>query len=542
MATERFDLLLIGGTLLDGSGSPARIADVGITGDRITDIGNLAQRSSLRTLDCTGLCVAPGFIDIHTHSDVSVTYDPPQASAIGMGVTTQVVGNCALSLGFATDDPVFAFEKRALALHGARITWSSFAGHLDIVEGRGTGTNYVPLAGHGTLRKRVMGMQDTVASAEDLAAMRQELERAFEAGAWGISSGLEYPPSAYAGVAELTNLCQVAAAYGGLYATHLRNEGDTLVEAVQEALDVAAGASVPLQLSHHKAEGRHNWGKIRTTLAMVDAARDSGLDVQMDQYPYTAYMTGLAIQTLPAWAVRGDPEEYMARLRSAAERTTIREEIITRPGWSGSEAEQTWSAIQIGVCRGRPELQGRSIASLAREAGQPPLDYVLDLLIATDGFVSAVNFAIGEEDIAEVMRYPWTSIGSDGVGTHPGGSAATDRIHPRAYGTFPRVLGRYVRELNVLSLEKAVHKMSGLPAARLGLENRGLLMPGSFADITVFDPLTVGDLATFEEPHQFARGITHVFVNGAAALLDGRHTEHLGGRVLRRGSAQRSSN
>jgi N-acyl-D-aspartate/D-glutamate deacylase len=532
---HKFDVLIRGGIVFDGTGAAGARADVGIVDDRIAAVGDLAQAEAARTIAANGLHVAPGFLDIHTHSDVSITYDPGQESSLAMGVTTQVVGNCGLYMGLAVNSDLFAFEKRWLAPHGARITWNSFAEHLHQVETQGVANNYLPLVGHGTLRKRVMGMKERAPDTGDLARMQGELEAAMEAGAWGLSSGLEYPPSSYADEDELTELCRIVAAHGGLYATHLRNEGDTLIEAVQEAINIAERAGLPLQLSHHKAEGRHNWGKVKTTLGMVAAARARGLDVQLDQYPYTAFMTGLAIQTLPRWALSGSQEETTARLRDPEQRARIAAEMrAAHPDWDDLSAESPWNLIQIGVCRGRPEIQGVTIAALAREAGRNPIEFVLDLLAETGGFVSAINFSIGEEDIVEVMRAPWTAIGSDGVGTHPGGPASEDRIHPRAYGTFPRVLGRYVRERGVLTEAQAIHKMTGLPAARLGLTERGRIAPGQYADLTLYDPKTVADRATFDAPHQYAVGIETVLVNGRIAWQHGAPTGTRAGRILRK--------
>jgi N-acyl-D-amino-acid deacylase len=529
------DLLIVGGTVYDGTGAEGIAANVGIRDDRIVAVGDLTGAHAGRVVDARGKVVAPGFIDIHTHSDVSVWYDTGQASALAMGVTTQVVGNCGLSLGFATTDAVFEFEKRWLAPHGARIHWSSYAEHLQLISERGIGTNFLPLAGHGTLRKRVMGMEERAASAADLATMCRELDQAMEAGAWGLSSGLEYTPSSYADVTELTELCRVVGRYGGLYATHLRSEGDTLVEAVQEALNVAEGACVPLQLSHHKAEGRANWGKVATTLRMVTEARARGLDVQLDQYPYTAFMTRLEVQVLPPTARTGSNAEILARLADPASRAAILSELRrAHPDWEDLSADSPWENVRIGVCRARPEIQGRSVAALAREAGRNPVEWALDLLIETQLMVSAVNFAIGEENIAEVMRYPYTSIGSDAVATHPQGTAKDDRIHPRTYGTFARVLGRYARDLGVLTTAQAIHKMTGLPSARLGLVGRGLLQPGCYADLVVYDPQTIADLATFDMPHRYAAGVELVLVNGRVALEQGEPTAARAGTLLRR--------
>lgn len=534
MDAERFDLVIRGGTILDGTGAPAREADIGIRDDRIAAVGDLKEAAAGRVLDATGLRVAPGFVDIHTHSDISVTYHPEQESAIAMGVTTQIVGNCGLSMGLATDAPVFAFEKRWLAPHGARITWKTFAEHLHLIEEKGVATNFIPLAGHGTLRKRVMGTEERPPEKDDMALLRRELDAALSAGAWGMSSGLEYPPSSYADEDELTALCEVVAAHGGFYATHLRDEGDMLVEAVQEALNISERARLPLQLSHHKAEGVANWGKVKITLGMVEEARGRGVNVQMDQYPYTAFMTSLSIQILPRRVLSGSTEEIAARLTDPEQRAAIERQILDqRPDWADDSENGFWNRVQIGVCRGRPEVQGLTIRALAQEAGKSPLDTALDLIAETHGYVSAVNFAIGEEDIAEVMRYAWTSIGSDGVGTHPGGTASADKVHPRAYGTFPRVLGRYVRELGVISEAEAIHKMTGLPAARIGLKERGLLAPGYFADITIYDPATISDRATFADPHQFAAGIAYVLVNGRIALEAGQPNGARAGLVLR---------
>lgn len=531
-----YDILIRGGTVLDGLGTPAQTADVGIVGQRIMAVGDLSGCRAAKTIEADGLRIAPGFIDIHTHSDISATHDPGQASAIGMGVTTQVVGNCGLSLGMATNADVFAFEKRWLAPYRARITWNDFAEHLRTIEDNGFATNYVPLAGHGTLRKRVMGIEECAPTREEQSEMRRELEAAMQVGAWGFTSGLEYPPSAYANEDELADLCRVVADWGGFYATHLRNEGDTLVEAVQEALNVAEQAGLPLQLSHHKAEGRDNWGKVQITLQMVREARERGLDVQMDQYPYPAFMTALSIQTLPRYALQGSGEDLTARLTDPAQRAHIASDMRTmHRDWDDLGPDSPWRHLQIGVCRSQPDAQGRRISDLAREANQNPIEYVLDLLAETGGNVSAVNFAIGETDIADVLRFPLTMIGSDGSGTHPGGEANATNIHPRTYGTFPRVLSRYVRELGIITEAEAIYKMTHLPARRLGMAHeRGQIAPGYYADLVVYNPDTIADCATFEQPHQFATGIQTVLVNGQLALDNGQHTDARAGRVLRK--------
>ncbi len=533
---QKYEIAIRGGTVLDGTGAPPKRADLGIVDDRIAAVGDLTEAEAARTIDVTGLRVAPGFVDIHTHSDISVCFHPQMESILSQGITTQVVGNCSLCLGFATDSDLFAFEKRWLGVHGARITWDSMDGHLRHVEEHGVGTNYVMLAGQGTLRKRVVGLEERRPSSDEMERMEALLHEAFEAGAWGISTGLEYTPSKYADVEELAALSRVAAEHGGFYASHLRNEGDHLVEAVAEALEIGERATIPVQLSHHKAEGLRNWGKVRETLAMVDAARARGLDVQLDQYPYTAFQTSMAVQFLPPWANVGDNAEVIARLTDREQRKLILQDIRTNHAdWDELGPDSPWDRVEIGVCRNDRSLQGLTIGSIARERGVNPIELVLDIIVGESNFVSAINFAIGEADIETVMRYPLTMIGSDAVGTAPRGKLAEDRVHPRSYGTFPRVLCRYVRERSVISEADAIRKMTAMPAQRLGLQERGRIAPGMFADIAVYNPRTVQDNATFADPHRLSSGIEHVLVNGRLAWTADALTDTMAGRVLRKG-------
>jgi N-acyl-D-amino-acid deacylase len=521
--------------VFDGSGTEAVRADVGIRDDRIEAVGDLAKAESGRIIDASGRRVAPGFVDIHTHSDISATFHPEQESMLAQGVTTQVVGNCSLCLGLAMDDDLFAFEKRWLGQYGARIRWSSVEAHLKVVEDRGIGTNYLMLAGQGTLRKRVVGLEDRRPTADEMEEMKRILHQAFQAGCWGISTGLEYTPSGYASVEELAELSRVAAEYGGFYASHLRNEGNRLEEAVAEALEVGERAGIPVQLSHHKAEGRPNWGKVNRTLKTVEEARATGLDVMLDQYPYTAFQTSLSVQVLPAWANVGDNETILGRLRDPDARRLIVEDILANHGdWDDLGPNSPWEAMEVGTSRDDRALQGRSVGAIARERGKGPIETALDIILEQQNFVSAVNFAISEEDIATVMRHPLTMIGSDSVGTAPRGRMAEDKVHPRSYGTFPRVLGLYVRESGIISEAEAIKKMTSMPADRLGIKGRGRIAPSQHADIVIYDPKTIADSATFAEPHQFARGIDYVLVNGRVAWEGGGRAEALSGRVLRK--------
>ena len=532
---EEFDIVIRGGVVIDGSGEAPFAADVGIRDDLIESVGDLRESKAGRVIDATNRRVVPGFVDIHTHSDISAVFHPEQESMLAQGVTTQVVGNCSLSMGFALDDDRFAFEKRWLNVHGARITWNSMGEHLRSVEQRGIGTNYAMLAGQGTLRKRVVGLDDRPPTADEMEEMKGLLHEAFESGVWGMSTGLEYTPSSYASIAELVELSKVVSAYGGFYASHLRNEGDRLEEAVAEALEIGERAGVSVQLSHHKAEGRRNWGKVHSTLNMVEEARGRGRDVQLDQYPYTAFQTSLAVQVLPAWANVGDNETILDRLKDAGTRKLVADDILANHGdWDDLGPDSPWDTVEIGVCRTDRSLQGRTIGSIAREAGKNPIEAVLDIILEQLNFVSAVNFAISEEDIATVMRHPLTMIGSDAVGTAPRGKMAEDKVHPRSYGTFPRVLGKYVRDSGVLTESEAIRKMTSMPAGRIGLPNRGRISPGQYADIVIYDPATVSDQATFADPHRFPTGIDCVLVNGRIAREAGSRVDNLAGRVLRK--------
>ena len=406
------------------------------------------------------------------------------------------------------------------------IDWSRMSTYLKRVEDGGVACNVATLAGHGTIRKSILGFENRPPDTAELAQMSALLSQALEDGAVGFSTGLEYLPGGYAQIDEQAALAAVAQSAGGFYATHIRNEGDTLVESIAEALTVAERAGIPLQLSHHKSEGKPNWGKVLTTLQMMKDARARGMDVLTDQYPYTAFMTGLGVILLPKWANDGSQADTIARLQDPETRARIVAEIDA-VGWD-------WDTLQVGVARGRRETQGLTFTELGRREGKRPVDSALDLFIDEEGWVATVDFAMSEEDVETVLSDPHTMIGSDGVSNDPNSLLAEDKTHPRTYGTFPRVLSRYVRDREVITLTEAIRRMTSLPAQRLKLSDRGMLAADKKADITVFDPAIVHDQATFDEPHQYASGISHVIVNGRVALENGVHTDVLSGRVLRR--------
>jgi len=535
----RVAVLIRGGTVFDGTGTPGVPADVAIDDGRVVAIArddSLARADADLVIDATGKYVAPGFIDIHTHSDRSILINGRMESKLRQGVTTEVGGNCGSSpapgLGAAAAKPK-ASEDSGRALENR--TWPSTAAYLEQVEKSKVSGNYCTWVGHGALRASTVGYEMRPPTDDELAAMRRLLHEGLEAGAFGVSTGLIYSPSGFAETDELVALAEVAREHHGLYASHIRNESAKLLDAVDEAIEIGRRAGVPVQIAHHKASGRSNWGKTEQSLALMDQARAAGVDVACDQYPYVASSTGLT-SVLPQWAHDGGRAALTKRLSDAETRAKIRAEMLeSRPDYGTLQEGQGWHNILIARCRADRSLEGQRLGEVAVERGADPFDLAFDLLVAAEGNVGCVFFSMCEPDVQRVMQWAHTMIGSDASSVAPYGQLGEGKPHPRAYGTFARVLGRYVREQGVLTWEQAIHKMTGQPAARLGLKQRGTLAAGQWADVVVFDPATVQDQATFAEPHQYASGVEHVFVNGVAVIANGDHTGALPGRVLRRG-------
>lgn len=529
-----FDLIIRNGMIFDGTETPPRRADIGITADRIAAIEDLANASAARVIDATNRYVAPGFIDIHTHSDETVFLNPQMASAIHQGVTTQVTGNCGSSAA-----PLFGAARDDAARHIAQfenltLDWQTLREYLERVERTRLSTNYVTLVGQGTLRACVLGYAMRAPTADELTQMQNLLARALDEGAWGISTGLIYPPSSYADVEELIALSRVVAERGGLYASHIRSEGDRLLEAVDEALTIGERAQIRVQLSHHKAAGKRNWGKVNPSLERIERARARGIPACADQYPYVASSTGLGT-VIPDWAHEGGWSQLAARLRDPATRQRIVEQVrAARPGWENPAVDSGWHNILIVGCASDRTLQGKTVWQIAQLRESEPVETTCELLLANDGAVQVVIFSMSEDDVRTVLRVPWVAIGSDSSARAPTGQLANAQCHPRTYGTFPRVLGKYVREEKILTWERALAKMTSVPAQMLQLERRGELRVGYFADLVIFDPQTIADTATFTEPHQFPVGIDAVLVNGCVTIDHGTHTAARAGRVLRR--------
>ena len=518
-------LLLRGGTVIDGAGAERMRADVAIRDGRIAAIGPDLGQDDARVIDVTGLIVSPGFIDIHSHSDESVLVNSALESAVHQGVTLVVAGNCGGSsapvLGLAAEE-----LEREIARIGLERSWSSFGEYAQAVERNGSSINFCSFVGHGTLRMGVMGAAARPPSSGELATMKAVLAAALADGAIGMSTGLIYPPSAYGTTDEIAALCQVVRDHSGLYASHIRNEGDQLIEAVEENLEIGRRSGVRVQLSHHKASGQRNWGRVRESTQLIERARDDGVDVIADQYPYTASSTGLAV-TIPNWAHEGGSLALCERLRDPAVRVRIRDEYV--------ETGRAWDRIVIARARHRPEWAGQTVQALASEAAQDPLEWTCDALVEHDGAIDIVHHSMSEDDVRYVMAKEWVSIGSDSRANAPYGPLSAGKPHPRSYGTFPRVLGRYARDDAVLTLEDAVRKMTSLTAGRLRLRERGVAREGWWADLVVFDPGSVIDVATYDDPHRYPVGIEHVIVNGELALEGGETTMGRHGRFLRLG-------
>jgi N-acyl-D-amino-acid deacylase len=517
------DLLVRGGEVIDGSGSPRRRADVAIRDGRIAAIGDVGTGTGARTIDARGRVVSPGFIDIHSHSDESVLINSALESTVHQGVTCVVAGNCggasAPVVGLAAEE-----LDRDIKRYELERTWNSFGEYADTIDRLGTAINFCSLVGHGTLRMCVMGADDRAPTNGELAAMKALLAKSLSDGAIGLSTGLIYPPSAYGTTDEISALATVVRDSDGLYASHIRNEGDDLFAAVEENLEIGRRSGVRVQLSHHKASQKRNWGKVKESTAMIERAQKHGVDVIADQYPYTASSTGLAV-TIPKWAHAGGSMALCERLADPAVRRRIRDEY--------TETERNWPDIVIARAMHHPEWSGKSVAELAAAATKDPLEWTCDALIEHDGAIDIIHHSMNEADVRYVMAKPWVCAGSDSRANAPYGPLSFGKPHPRSYGTFPRILGHYARELGVITLEDAVRKMTTLPASRLKLRDRGAVRVGAWADLVVFDPERIIDVATYDDPHRYPAGIDHVMVNGAVVTHGDETLSERPGRFLR---------
>ncbi len=530
---QQFDVLIRGGTIYDGSGGAGRQADVAVRGDRIVGVGDFTGADSALTIDAKGMAVAPGFINMLSWSTESLLADGRSQSEIRQGVTTEIMGE-GQSMG-PVNDRVRAKMLREQKDIRYEIKWTTLADYLRYLEQRGVSCNVASFIGASTIRENVIGFEDKAPTPQQLDEMRSLVRKEMEAGALGIGSSLIYPPAFYARTPELIELCKVAAQYQGKYISHVRSEGNQLLEAFDELIRISREAKIPAEVYHIKAAGKSNWPKLEQLLARIEAAQKEGLKITADMYTYTAAGTGLDA-CLPPWTQEGGYPALFKRLRDPATREKIASEVKT--------PSDAWENLYLAA--GSPDkillvgfkseklkpLTGKSLAAVAQMRGKDPVETIMDLIAEDESRIDSIYFLMSEENVRKEMAKPWISFGSDEASQAPEGVFLKSNPHPRAYGNFARVLGKYVREEKVISLGEAVHRMSALPATNLGLDHRGFLKEGMFADVVVFDPATIADRATFAEPHQYAVGMKQVFVNGRQVLKDGEHTGATPGRAL----------
>lgn len=529
------DLLLRGGVLLDGTGNPGFRADVEVTGDRITGVGRLTEATATRTIDVTGLAVAPGFIDMHSHSDIQILANPTHEAKVHQGVTLEVLGQDGLSYAPVNDEVLDDLRRQLRGWHGDprgfEWTWRSIDQYLNRLD-EGIAVNAAYLVPHGTIRMMTMGMEDRLPSPEELDRMRQLLATGMEDGAVGMSTGLTYAPAIYADDDELVALCEVVASYGGYYSPHHRNYGSLALESYADCIEVARRSGVPLHYAHAHLGFEVNRGRAGELIEMVDAARADGIEVTMDSYPYLAGSTYLH-SVLPSWSHAGGHEATIARLTDPELRERLRVEIeeTGSDGFQGVPIDWTTIVISGTVQDHNAHLVGLSVAEAAAASGKTTIDFLCTLLIDEELGTSCVEHIGNEENVREIMTHAAHMTGSDGI-------LVGERPHPRAWGTFPRYLGHYARDLGIITVEQAVRKMTSLPALRLGFFDRGLVRPGMAADLVCFDPRTVIDRGTYEDPCQIPEGIPFVIVNGVPVVDDGKHSGRLPGHALRRVGTQ----
>jgi len=531
----RFDTIIRRGLVVDGSGTPGVVADIGIQGDRIVAKGDLASSTGKLEIDASGLVVAPGFINMLSWSVESLIKDGRGLSDIAQGVTLEVFGE-GWSMGPLSNTPeTQAMLKRFLADNYEEMPWNTLGEYLEFLEGRGVSPNVASFVGATTLRIHEVGFEDRPPTPSELENMKELTRRAMEEGAMGLGSSLIYPPAFFASTEELIELAKVVGEYDGMYISHMRSEGNRIEQSIEELITIAREGGVAAEIYHLKMAGKQNWGKLPAVVKMIEDARAEGLSITTDMYTYVAGGTSLSA-CFPPWASDGGEAALLDRLEDPKIRSRIIEAMR-------SDADD-WENLYFGAGPGGVLLSeigeesmngyiGRTIEEIATERGTNAEDTIIDLILESNNTIGAVFFLMSENNVREQLKLPWMSFGSDAAAVAPEGEVLEQGAHPRAYGNFARLLGHYVRDAQIIPLEEAVHKLSALPARNLKIENRGLLADGYFADVVVFDPDTIADHATFAEPHQLSTGMVHVFVNGEQVLKDGQHTGAMPGRVVR---------
>jgi N-acyl-D-amino-acid deacylase len=529
-----FDLVITNGHIIDGTGSPWYSGDVGIRDGKIAVVGNLSEAARMRTIDAGGRVVAPGFIDMLGQSELTIQVDPRVPSKIYQGITTEITGEGG-SAG-PLNEAVIAADRATYDHYHLNPEWRTLGEYFAKLEKQGIGINLASYVGATQIRRMVRGDDNVQPTPAQLEQMKELVRQAMREGAVGVSTALEYAPAPYAKTDELISLASEASKFGGIYATHMRNESDAVLPAIDEALRIGQQAHIPVEIWHLKVAGKENWGRMPEVVAKINAARAQGIDVSANTYAYTAWFNSLSA-FVPQWAHDGGDAKLVGRLKDPAARARMRKEMET----PSTEWDNEWleipgpESVLIGVVQ-NPKLlplQGKTLAEIAKLWNKDPMDSLFDLLVQDNGFTEVAVFGMSEADVALALQQPWVSIDNDSSGTSPEGILGLEHPHPRAYGTFPRILRKYVREEKKLTLEDAIRKFSALPAERMRLTDRGVLKAGMWADVVIFDPATVRDLATFAEPNQLSQGMEYVLVNGVAVIDQGRMTGARPGRVLR---------
>jgi N-acyl-D-aspartate/D-glutamate deacylase len=530
--SEWFDIIIAGGTIYDGYNEFPYKADLGIKNGRIVKMGSIEGKNCNEFIKAEGLIVSPGFIDIHTHLDFSLPVHPQADSHLMQGVTTVLVGNCGLSPVPASIETLNELKTYTAFLAEEGFPWGflSLNEFLEFLEKKGVALNVASLVGHGSIRIAIMGFEDRDPTKKEMEEMKCLVEEAMNDGAFGISTGLPYPPGIFSKIDELIELSKVVAKHGGIYETHLRSEGDGLLEAIEEAIAIGEKANVPVQIGHLKVAGIQNWGKSKEVLDLIERARAKGLDITFDQYPYDAALNTLT-SILPPWALEGGIEKAIQRLKIPKVREEIKDYILKgSPEWKENYIKTVgWDRIMITRCKTEKnkKLEGKNILEISKDMNKDPFEVAFDLFIEEEGSVTIITFIMDEKDIINIMKHPAGMIGTDGSFFSSG------KPHPRSYGTYPRVLNKYVKHEKILSLAQAIRKMTYMPAKKLGLNNRGVIKEGAWADIVVFDFNTIMDKATYLNPRQYPEGIHYVLVNGKLVVKEGNFLNVFNGKILR---------
>src|SRR5213593_3279311 len=528
-----FDLVITNGHIIDGTGSPWYSGDIGISNGKIAAIGNLSEAARKRTIDARGMVVAPGFIDMLGQSETTILVDPRLPSKIYQGITTEITGEGGSAAPL--NDSIIQNDRPSYAHYHVTPDWRTLRQYFARLEKQGMGINLASYVGATQVRRMVLGDDDKQPTSAQLEQMKDLVRQAMRDGAVGVSTSLEYAPAPYAKTEELIALAAEASRFGGIYATHMRNEGTGILAAIDEALRIGREARIPVEIWHLKVGGKPSWGHMPEVVAKINAARAQGLDVTADTYAYTAWFNDFSA-FIPAWAHDGGNSKLLERLKDPAMRARIRKDMLTPSDQWDNEWQEIPGpeAVLIGVVH-NPQLlplQGKTLAEIAKLWNKDPMDALFDLLIEDHALTSVAVFGMSEPDVSLALQQPWVSVDNDSSGTSPEGILGREHPHPRAYGTFPRILRKYVREEKKLTLEDAIRKMSAFPAQRMRLTDRGVLKTGMWADVVIFDPARVRDLATFENPNQLSEGMQYVLVNGVPVIDEGKMTGALPGKVL----------